>query len=135
MNKKGISAIVATVMLILLTVVTFIALQSWYLEFTDNLQYKSLQQLDLNEEMVKILDIRYENSIPVLYIRSRDKSYLIIEKITLNGGICNLNGGNAIYPNDLNKIGLNCQNLLNSTNRIKIFTKNDIVERLVVVNN
>lgn len=132
-NKKAIGPIVAIGLLLLLGVVTYIGVQSWYLEFSSNLQYKSLQQLNLNKEMIEILDIRYENSIPVLYIRSRDKSYLIIEKIILNEGVCDLNGGNAIYPNNINKIGLNCQNLVNSTNKIKLFTKNDLLEKIVRV--
>jgi flagellin-like protein len=135
-NKKAIAPVIATVLLLLVAVSAFTVMSSWYSSMSNDFQTKNLQGDNFDDNAIKLLDIKYEGSIPTLYIKSSYSKYIKIENLVLNSYVCTLNGGNAILANSITKVYLNCNGAsINSVNDVKIVTKEKALIKKVKLSN
>lgn len=130
LNKKAIGVVVTLSLLLLVVIVSAFVLNDWFSSFQNDLYYKNIQSSQISQNSIKIYGIKFENSIPVLYIRNNVAKNFKISGIELSGEDCILDGGNAIFQNSMNKIYLNCPYSVINTelniNQIKLITQSDI---------
>jgi len=130
-GKKGVGPIVATTLLLLVAVIGFVSIQSWFASMSSDLEMKKLHEQTFDESTIDFLGIKYENSIPYLFVKSSLRIDVAVNNVTINGGSCLLIGSNGIFKNSISKIPLECVADMNSVNSLVVMTGNDIVERSV----
>lgn len=129
MNKKGIGAVIATLLLLIIVIVATINFQIWLYNFSSktNTQIES-QNLDFQSQIETVI----EN---IVYFNSKEKN-ITIEKIIIGNKTCsNISSQNLLVG--INKINVkNCiENLSNSEVEIVIITNNNLYTKKIFIKN
>lgn len=121
-NKKGISEIVAIILIISITMIGFFSVQNWYGGYVNNIETKKLQSLSgPSSESFEIVSFEQEGSTYELKIRSFTPEYTTINDLKINNQECSLPDSNVILGNSLSTIEVSCPSY-NSTNEIALIT-------------
>lgn len=124
-NNKAITPAIATVMLLFITITSFVVLNSFFSETISNYQDKSFQNNNLNS--IKILDFKEELGKYNLYIRNDKNDYIILNKIKVNNNYCNLTMNNVILEHSISKIEIDCPSYL-PMNEIQLDTSASLIQ-------
>lgn len=133
-NKKAVVVVVSILLLLSVTIITYIALDGWFTNFQNDLYYKQIQGERFNYQRIKLIQIKNENLYPVLYVENPDSKNFLLFEIKLNSENCILDGGNAILANTLTRIYLNCPySTVKKVNQVDLVTESDIFTSSVIL--
>ncbi len=122
-SKKGISAVIATILLLLLVVVALVGFQIWYQSFQSGF-IVSVEGQDRSS-----FDYGIDTIVGnVLYIKTGD-SNLTISKVQIDGIDCQING--TIQNMEALNISSCIENITTSTPEIVVVTENNIISKRV----
>jgi len=128
LNKKGIGMIISTVLILIVSVSAMVGIGSWIYNIQNNLNLKS--HINSNSYL-DILGIE-RNSVDLynLSLKVKTSSYLIINKIQVDGIICD-NFDYNVLLNGYNKFEINCTglNVNLPAHTIDVFTNNKLVSK------
>jgi len=121
-NSLGIGPVIATALLLVVSVVTVIGFQGWFQTYSSGLMTDIELQEDLNS--MKIETIIGDT----LYIKKSGVSNITITKVTIDGFDCNISN----YSSNLNLIQLNMSycigNITTSVPEIVVHTTSNIIQ-------
>jgi len=127
-NKKAISFMVSTLLLLFVTVVAGTALFSWYTSYEKSYESKLGMQQQAFSKSSEIMTIKEENSLYYLYVRNFKEGYVVIDRLSINGVDCNLPQSNVILSSSVSKIEFtSCSFSQNSLNDVALFSKSGIL--------
>ena len=129
-NKKALSVIVSTLLLLLIAVAAGITLYFWFLNFQDDWQLKA--QHHQNVGPIEILKVEnYLGSHSLVHVRNKGKSTHILNKILLNNITCQ--GLSTGVIKEVGIIRTNCTVAINSNYNVEIFTDKGVYSKYVTV--
>lgn len=126
-SKKAISSIIATILILGVTVSVGLAGLNWYSSFTSNYEGKKMQAYTSDvSQSVQLLALKSENSTYNLYLKNNLAGYVVITQISVNNAICSMPTSNIIQKTSISQIEISCPNL-QSANNITIITDVGII--------
>ena len=130
-HKKGLSPIIATVILLVVITTSYISLSGWYKSFVSDYHSNTFYPVDVSEENLQILGIKNENSLYYLYLRYYEENgQNVIDKIKINGNTCEINNNILLEKKNSQSIQINCSGI-SSTNEVVIYTSGGTVQERV----
>lgn len=124
-NKKTISPVVATALLLVVAVLTIVGFQDWFQTYSSNVFTKVESDSSTNSNL-QIESIIGKN----LYIKNLGQNNLTINKVKISGIDCNINKNisKSMVDIDLN----NCNSTIpEGQNEIVIYTDNGIISKYI----
>ena len=126
-SKKAIAPVIATTLLLMVTIVTGLTGYNWYTGFVTNFEAKQMQAYTSNlDESLTVLALRNESSTYNLYLKNSLNGYIIINEIKINDDTCTLPDTNVILGNQIVPIEVDCINIT-SLNDITVITDIGII--------
>lgn len=127
-SKKCIAPVIATVLLLLITIVAGIGGYNWYQGFTQNYEAKKLQGYTTTiEDSITVMALKSESSTYNLYIKNSLTGYIIINQLKVNGNDCVMNKNNVVFSNSITPINITCPSIVR-LNNITIYTDIGIID-------
>ncbi len=126
-SKKCLAPVIATTLLLMVTIVAGMTGYNWYMGFVTNFEAKQMQAYTSNlDESLTVLALRNESSTYNLYLKNSLTGYIIINEIKINDDTCTMPDTNVILGNQIIPIEVDCINIT-SLNDITIITDLGII--------
>lgn len=128
-NKFGLTPVIASLMLLLVTVTATISMSVWFDEYSDRFAEKRMQEHLFDSRSIETMIIRNE-SFMNLYVKNQVNGYKKIERLILNGEDCVLFHTNVIANNQITVIPIEC-NLIKEVNTVEFLIDNKFITKTV----
>lgn len=129
LNKKAISPVIATALLLVVCVVAVVGFQNWYQIYSSEM-FSDLEVQSSNYNVVGIETVIGDT----LYVKSGSENNLTISKLEIDGVECQLNTHLSLGMNELD-VSDCVGSITTSTPDIVLITENNIIEKKVYVDN
>jgi len=125
-NKKAIGPILATILLLFVTVVVGSGVIVWFSEFQSG--YEAKKEIQSGKSKLDILGIQtYNTTKSKIGIRNVGTSYHIISKVKVNSNECSLLSTNVVQ--DLDFVYLNCSVVVGNNYNVVVYSNNGIYSK------
>ena len=134
-NKRGIGAVVATALLLIVAVISVVGFDSWYGTYSSELFVKSEIRANEADSGLTLFDIEVDDSYQVgVYVKNPLSYPISILEFKIDGNNCNLIASDVIGENSLTLIGTDCVSGSGSEINLMIRTSSGIYEKYFYVN-
>ena len=126
-TKKAIASITVTLMLLLVSIVAYTAVSSWYSDLSSEITAKKNQQIGNIHGDFEILALKKEGTNYYLFIKNNKPGYIILNSARVNNNICTTPSSNVILGKQINKIRVDCPSY-DTNNEIVLSSKGEMIQ-------
>jgi P pilus assembly chaperone PapD len=107
-SKKSIGPIVATSLLVVVCIVSLVAFENWYNEYSTGLNSK-IEGKTSDMGSISVNYVGADNSGTILYVKNSGKTYALINEVKINKQKCNLTSSDVIGEETLTQVNVDCK--------------------------